>query len=118
MLSLNVRTRIFISIESISMKNSYSGLISKTKQIIGEDPLSGYMFVFFNKRRDYVKALYWDESGYCIWSKRLEVGTFEIPKADNESCKKVAIDRKKLMLILEGISLKNIKERKRFCLKK
>jgi len=96
------------------MRCSFSGLISRTKQIILENPLSGHLFVFFNKNKNYCKILYWDESGYCIWSKRLEAGTFELP-VNSES--KLEINRKKLMLILEGISLKSVKERKRFLLK-
>jgi len=96
------------------MRCSFAGLISRTKLIIKEDPLSGYLFVFLNKRRDYTKILYWDESGYCIWAKRLEAGTFEVPGDTRESGE---ISLKKLMLILEGISLKSVKERKRFLLK-
>lgn len=95
------------------MRCSFTGLISRTKQIIKEDPLSGYLFVFLNRRRDYTKVLYWDQDGYCIWSKKLQAGTFEVP-ADG----KIEIDAKKLMLILEGISLKTIKKRKRFFLKR
>jgi transposase len=83
--------------------------------VIVENPLSGHLFVFFNKRRDYCKVLYWDDSGYCIWAKRLEAGTFEVPASKYS---KFEINRKKLMLILEGISLASVKERKRFVLKK
>ena len=111
MLALSIRPKVFVCCVATDMRCSFRGLISRTKLIIHEDPLSGYLFVFFNRRKDYVKILYWDESGYCIWSKRLEKGTFEIPNSKE-------IDVKKLMLILEGISLKSIKERKRFLLKK
>jgi transposase len=97
------------------MRCSFEGLIARTKLIIKEDPLSGYLFVFFNRRRDYTKILYWDESGYCIWSKKLEQGTFEIPSSTEE---KLEIDMNNLQLILEGVSLKNIKKRKRFFLKR
>ena len=115
MLAISGRPRVFVSLLSTDMRCSFSGLIARTKLIIKEDPLSGYLFVFFNKRKNYVKTLYWDESGYCIWSKRLEEGTFERAGSGGE---KVEIDTKKLMLILEGISLKNIKKRKRFLLKR
>jgi len=113
MLAISGRPRAFLCHESTDMRCSFAGLVSRTKQIIREDPLSGYLFVFFNRRRDYTKLLYWDEDGYCIWSKRLQSGTFEVPTDG-----KIEIDAKKLMLILEGISLKNVKRRKRFFLKK
>ena len=93
------------------MRCSFYGLSARTKTIIKQDPLSGYLFVFFNRRKDYVKVLYWDESGYCIWAKYLEQGSFEVPEERE-------IDTNKLMMILEGISLKNIKKRKRFRLKR
>jgi len=115
MLAIAGRPRVFVCTTATNMRCSFSGLISRTKFIIKEDPLSGYLFVFFNRRRDYVKTLYWDEGGYCIWSKRLQVGTFEVPTGSTE---KVEIDTKKLTLILEGISLKSIKKRKRFLLKR
>ena len=59
--------------------------------------------------------LYWDEGGYCIWSKRLERGTFESPTGD-ELC--TEIDTNRLMLMIEGISLKSVKKRRRFLLTK
>lgn len=115
MLSLSGSTRIFVCKQATDMRCSFAGLISRTKHTILENPLSGNLFVFFNKRLNYIKILYWDQSGYCIWSKRLEVGTFELPKSKDV---KLEISRKKLLLILEGISLTSIKERKRFSLKK
>lgn len=115
MLHVGVRPRVFVSRVVTDMRCSFEGLISRTKYIIQEDPLSGSLFVFFNKRKDYTKVLYWDESGYCIWSKRLEQGTFEIPCGEED---RVELDTSKLMLILEGICLGNIKKRKRFLLKR
>ncbi len=81
MLALSGRPRVFPSLLPTDMRCSFYGLSCRTKSIIKQDPLSGYMFVFLNRKRDYVKVLYWDESGYCIWSKRLESGSFE---RDNE----------------------------------
>lgn len=114
MLALSGHPRIFVCKQVTDMRCSFSGLTSRAKHIMAEDPLSGHLFVFFNKRRDYTKILYWDESGYCIWGKRLEAGTFEVPAG--KGCK-LEINRKKLMLILEGISLQSARERKRFLLK-
>ena len=64
-----------------------------------------------------VKILVWDQTGFAIWHKRLEQGTFEMPKIEKTQ-NSVEISRQKLMLILEGISLKSVQNRKRFLLKK
>ena len=64
-----------------------------------------------------VKILVWDQTGFAIWHKRLEQGTFEMPQIDKTQ-NSVEISRQKLMLILEGISLKSVQNRKRFLLKK
>lgn len=111
---LGKRPRVFLSRRATDMRCSFEGLTARARLVIQEDPLSGHLFVFLNKRRDYTKILYWDDSGYCIWSKRLEQGTFELPESSDD---KLEIDSNKLLLILEGIALKNIKKRKRFKLK-
>jgi transposase len=113
-LSLGVRPRVYVSRVSTDMRCSFEGLVARTKGIIREDPLSGSLFVFFNKRRNYTKILYWDEGGYCIWSKRLEEGTYEVPGCSED---RIEIDASKLLLILEGIELKNLRKRKRFLIK-
>jgi len=84
-------------------------VINKLRQ----DPLSGDIFIFINRNHTLIKLLVWDRTGFAIWHKRLEQGTFEMPIID-KSTNSVEIDRQKLMLILEGISLQNIRKRKRF----
>jgi transposase len=64
-----------------------------------------------------IKILVWDQTGFAIWHKRLEQGTFEMPQIEKTQ-NSVEISRQKLMLILEGISLKSVQNRKRFLLKK
>ena len=112
MLSLGARPRVYVCTSATDMRCSFNGLIVRTKSIIQEDPLSGHLFVFFNKRSNYVKILYWDEGGYCIWSKKLLKGSFEVSGLGGE------IDVSNFMLILEGICLDGIKRRRRFVLKK
>lgn len=114
MISFSARPKVFICRAATDMRCSFHGLISRSKHVIKENPLSGHLFVFFNKKKDYSKILYWDDSGYCIWSKKLEQGSFELPTMSNDSYE---TDMQKLMLILEGISLKSIKKRKRYSLK-
>jgi transposase len=96
------------------MRCSFEGLSARVKVVIQQDPLTGHLFVFLNRQRDYIKVLYWDDGGYCIWSKRLERGTFELPES---SAAHLEIDTNRLMLMIEGIALGSVKKRKRFALK-
>jgi transposase len=96
------------------MRCSFEGLSARARIVIEQDPLSGHLFVFLNRQRDYIKVLYWDDGGYCIWSKRLERGTFELPASDAAH---VEIDTNRLLLMIEGISLNSVQKRKRFALK-
>lgn len=81
------------------------------KHKMQEDPLSGDLFVFVNRRQTHIKILYFDRSGYCIWMKRLEEGSFQQPIFEDD---KVQLSATQLTLILEGIDLKKIHQRKRY----
>ena len=111
MLSLPPTVRIFVSTQPADMRRSFDGLAAMTVDVIGQDPLSGHLFVFRNKRGDRVKILYWDRSGYCLWYKRLEAGVFRFPSAAGGSVEVQASD---LALLLEGIDLAGASRRKRF----
>jgi transposase len=81
------------------------------KDFLREDPRSGHLFVFRNRQGDRAKILYWDRSGYCLFYKRLEKGTFHFPSASG--CR-AEVEAGELMLLLEGIDLQGAKRRKRF----
>ena len=70
------RVRVFLYGEPVDLRKSFTGLTALTKQRLGQDPLSGHLFVFVNRRGDFVKTLYWDRTGFCLWAKRLERGRF------------------------------------------
>jgi len=97
------------------MRKGFDGLGGLVTNQLGQNPLSGDIFIFVNRNRTLVKILVWDQTGFAIWHKRLEQGTFELPPI-GKSQTSVEITRQKLMLILEGISLKSVKTRKRFSL--
>ena len=100
--------KVFVFQEAADMRKSFEGLSGLVRKELGENPLSGAWFVFFNRRGDYVKVLYWAETGYCIWSKRLEAGTFRVKKGVKE------LEAWELMLILEGVELREVRRQKRF----
>ena len=99
------------------MRKGFDGLGGLVTNKLGQNPLSGDIFIFVNRTRTLIKILVWDQTGFAIWHKRLEQGTFEMPLVEKTQ-NSIEINRQKLMLILEGISLKSVQNRKRFLLKK
>jgi transposase len=112
MLSVSPVVKIFLYGQAADLRRGYDGLASIVQDAMDEDPLSGSLFVFVNKRANRIKMLYWDETGYAIWMKRLEVGTFEIPRV-GESLS-IKITPSQLSLILDGIELSSVRRRKRY----
>lgn len=96
------------------MRRGFDRLAATAETVTDQDPLSGHLFVFFNRRRDRVKVLYWDTSGYCLWYKRLEAGQFHLPETATTDGGSVEWDLPQLTLILEGIDLTDSRRHKRF----
>lgn len=94
------RVRVFVHGAPVDMRKSFTGLIALTRRVLGQDPLSGHLFVFVNRRGDYLKALYWDRSGFCVWAKRLERGRFV---SNWHQARDRELDITGLTLLLEGI---------------
>ena len=74
MLSITGATRVFVAVVPIDLRGSFNALSGQVKQVLAQDPLSGHWFVFTNRRRNRLKILIWDGSGYWICAKRLERG--------------------------------------------
>lgn len=100
LLSTGVR-RILAYGEPVDMRKSFTGLLVLVKHALGEDPLSGSLFVFVNRRGNYLKLVYWDRTGFCLFAKRLERGKFKFPS----NAKKQELSEQILKLILDGIPL-------------
>lgn len=83
------------------MRKSFRGLIAVVQGVLGEDPLSGSLFVFFNRRGNYMKLVTWDRTGFCLFAKQLEQGRFRLPSDET----KQELDEDALRLILDGIVL-------------
>ena len=79
MISLAPGTKVYLACRPVDLRNGFDGLAAKAQQIIGADPFSGHVFLWRGKRGDYLKALYWDGTGLCLFTKRLEHGVFLWP---------------------------------------
>lgn len=105
------QVRVWLYTQPTDMRKSFDGLSALVKHSLFEDPLSGHLFVFINRKRTLVKVLYFDRSGYCVWSKRLEQGRFHFRDDPGD---KAVLDWTQLKLLLEGIEMKNIDRYKRY----
>lgn len=109
MITFGPQQRYYLYREPTDMRKSFDGLCGLVTQGLGRDPLSGEVFVFVNRRRTHIKLLLWDRSGFVLYYKRLEEGTFELPAAG-------PISWQELVFMLEGISLASARYRKRYTL--
>lgn len=102
MLTLSTTVRIFVAAAPADMRKSIDGLAALAKDAMGEDPLSGHLFVFRNRRGDRMKVLAWDRNGYAVWYKRLERGRFSFPPAGARR----AITAQTFALLVGGLDLR------------
>lgn len=100
MLSLPPSVRIFLCVQPTDMRRSFDGLAMMTEQVLRQDPFSGHLFVFRNRRGDRIKLLYWDRDGHAIWYKRLEKGVFRFPEHCDDGAEVAAST---LTMLLEGL---------------
>lgn len=101
MLSLKSERVVYAWKEPVDMRKSFDGLIAVTKHCLKDDPLSGAIFLFHNKARNYVKLLIWDRTGFVIYAKRLERGRFKIFLEEE----KQILNQQQLSLLLDGIPI-------------
>jgi transposase len=113
MLSVPPGVGIFLFVPPADLRKSYDGLAGLAQEHLKKNVLDGGLFVFFNRRRDRVKILYWDLDGFALWAKRLEIGSFQLPDVD-ASAREAALSATDLSLILRGIDLASVKRRKRY----
>lgn len=102
------RIRVQVYGRPVDLRQSFDGLVALTRHALRADPLSGQLFVFFNRRSTLVKVLYWDRTGFCVWAKRLEAGRF-IPDWAKASTRET--DWTGLKLLLEGLEPGRIRRR-------
>ena len=106
-------TRVWLATQPADMRCSFDRLAELAASVTGQDPLSGHLFLFRSRGGDRLKILYWDADGYALWYKRLEEGTFKLPKIQ-EGERSVQLRPSELAMMLDGIDLKSVKRVKRY----
>jgi transposase len=125
MLSLPASMKIFVYTGVTDMRRSFDRLAQMVEEHLGQNPESGHLYLFFSRRRDCVKMLLWENDGFAIWYKRLEVGTFAMPtsdplgagappRADGSRPDSLEIRARDLNLLLSGADPARVTRRKRF----
>lgn len=114
MLSLPPSVRIFIATQSVDGRKGVDSLAAIVRSQFELDPLNGHLYVFFSKRANRVKLIYWDRDGFAMWTKRLELGRYRVPFDAGGTFRAESIEAAELALILEGIELSGAKRRPRW----
>jgi transposase len=113
-LSLPGTVRVFVATQAVDGRKGIDGLAALVRSGLGHDPLSGALFVFFSRRFDRARILYFSHNGYWLLSKRLERGRFRLPWDPTEIQHARPIETAQLQLILEGIDLRDARHRPRW----
>jgi transposase len=106
--------RIHIAAAPIDLRRGFDGLANAVRGVLGDDPMSGHLFVFHGKRGNLVRILFWDRTGYCVLSKRLERGRFHLPRQPAEGSCRIELTAGELLLMLEGLDLTGAKRERRW----
>jgi transposase len=114
MLSLPPSVRVFVATQPIDGRKGADSLMAIVRDLLGHDPLSGHLYVFFSRRCDRVRIIYWDRNGIAMWSKRLERGRFRPAFAADGALSANAVEFAELALVLEGIDLAEARRRPRW----
>jgi len=95
------------------MRKSFDALSGLVRNNLGYNPINGEVFIFINKSRDKIKLLHWQGSGYILYYKRLEKGTFELPRYD-ASVGSISLSYAQMVMIMDGLSIRNLQKRIRY----
>lgn len=113
MIAFGPSHRYYLYREPTDMRKSFDGLSGLVRSKVGRDPLSGDVFIFLNRRRTHVKLLVWDRSGFVLYYKRLEEGTFDLPESERAMDDR-PISWDQLIMMLEGVVMEKVRYRKRY----
>jgi transposase len=113
MISLSHGVRVFLHTPATDLRKGFDALSGLVSTAFSQDPTSGHLFLFVNRRRDRLKILYWDRDGLAIWYKRLETGSFQVPAPSHDAVS-IEMSPTQLSLILSGIDIHSARQRKRY----
>jgi transposase len=105
--------RIWLATEAADMRCGFDRLAERVRTVIGQDPLTGHLFVFRSRRGDRLKILVWDRDGFVLWYKRLEAGVFKLPKVE-AGTQSVELRASELAMVLDGIDMSRLKRVPRY----
>jgi len=114
MFGLGLATKIYIAAEAVDMRKGFEGLFGLVRDHLGQNPLSGHLFLFTNRTRTRLKALVWDGSGLWVCAKRLEKGRFRWPEADlssRDAARSVTLRPEELAMLVNGLDLAQARPR-------
>jgi len=111
MFSVPASVRVFVATAPVDLRRGFDGLSGLTREILEQDPLSGHLFAFRNRRGDRIKVLFFASGGLCLFYRRLERGTFRWPTAEGA---RLEIDAGDLGLILEGLDVTRMRRQPRW----
>lgn len=113
MFTLSSTNRFYLYSNPTDMRKSFNGLSGIVQNELKGNPLTGDVFLFINKSRDKIKLLHWGAGGFTLYYKRLEEGRFELPDYDLSACS-IRLDYAQMVMLVDGLSIKNIHRRKRY----
>ena len=113
MFSLTSSHRYYLYRGYTDMRKSFDGLNGIVQNQLGRNPSSGEVFIFINRPRNRIKLLHWEYGGFTMYYKRLESGTFELPFFEGDALY-YTLPWHQLVMMVDGISMKAIRKRKRF----
>lgn len=97
--------RVFLAVGPVDLRGAFDQLAAVTRQILGEDPKSGALYLFYNRRRNRLKALWWDRNGYTLLYKRISAGTFAVPRHLDSTTPCVQISADDFARLLAGLPI-------------
>jgi transposase len=105
--------RIWFAAEATDMRSGFDRLAERVRAVIGQDPQSGHLFLFRSRRGDRLKILLWEQDGFVLWYKRLEVGVFKLPRVQ-EGAHSLELRASELAMVLDGIDVSKLKRVPRY----
>jgi len=106
-------SRIWLAVEATDMRCGFDRLAERVRRVIGQDPLSGHLFLFRSRRGDRLKILLWEQDGFVLWYKRLESGVFKLPRG-KEGTRSLELRASELAMVLDGIDVSKLKRVPRY----